>query len=330
MNLIRSRMASFLKYCATVLLSAALMSGMSSCIFEYGDDCPDRLVVTVLNDWTAAPTAAPGGMAYIFMPADGSAPWRYDFPGRDAGAVLLPPGQYSFLSFNDDTYNIRFHDEAGYDGYEFYTVSGELPAGVTATEPVLSCPDMMWGCAYGCVEVGYEALSYVPVATPEGHERSVVSTRFELLALQRPLTARYRFRITDISNLEGVRSMSASLSGMAGSLYPATGRKGNYPSTLALKAARTADDAVGGDFFTFGIPANPSARNVLSLMVVLTDGRGYCYDFDVTEQVRRAPDPMDVTLLISGLVIEPSESDEPSGFDVSVDGWETVVVNYTD
>ena len=34
--------------------------------------------------------------------------------------------------------------------------------------------------------------------------------------------------------------------------------------------------------------------------------------------------------IISGLVIEPSESDEPSGFDVSVDGWETVVVNYTD
>ncbi len=47
-------------------------------------------------------------MAFYFLPEDGSARGVSDFP--DGGwMVNMPQGRYSMLSFNDDTYNVRFH-----------------------------------------------------------------------------------------------------------------------------------------------------------------------------------------------------------------------------
>ena len=61
--------------------------------------------------------------------------------------------------------------------------------------------------------------------------------------------------------------------------------------------------------------------------MVIKDGRRFCYEFDVTDQVRTAPDPMEVLLTVRGLTIDKSDTGDGTGFDVSVDGWQTVTVN---
>ena len=66
--------------------------------------------------------------------------------------------------------------------------------------------------------------------------------------------------------------------------------------------------------------------NILSLFVVIKDGRRFCYQFIVTNQVRTAPNPMNVSLIVKGLTLEKPEAGHGTGFDVAVDGWETVVV----
>lgn len=102
------------------LMAQALSLVHTSCVYEY-DDCPDDLQLQIVSDWSEAPNASPEGMAYIFLPEDGSVPWRFDFPGRTAGKVNLPLGAYRFISYNDDTANVIFSEESGYDAYEAYT-----------------------------------------------------------------------------------------------------------------------------------------------------------------------------------------------------------------
>lgn len=321
-----------------IAVTLSLGATATSCIFEDDCDCPNMLPFTIENDWKACSDASPEGMAYIFFPDDGSEPWRYDFAGRDAGKVNIQIGQYKFLSFNDDTYNVLFRNENRYDSYEAYTSARELLGSIpqeqrgkslphNTCETTVDCPDMMWSCAYCDFSLGYDGVRFAPFATPQPNSIMKYSPYFMLTAIQRPLTARYTFRIEDIENLEGVKSMSAALSGMAGAMMLASGIKEDYPSTLTLKVSVINSTAVGGNFCTFGIPDDPSADNILSLFVVINDGRRFCYQFVVTDQVRTAPDPLNVNLIVRGLTLEKPETGGDTGFDVAVDGWETVVVN---
>lgn len=314
-------------------LAQVLSLAVTSCVYDR-EDCPENLSLDIVSDWQLAPDASPGGMAYIFFPYDGSVPWRFDFIGNLAGKVTLPVGTYSFLSYNDDTASVIFSEDSGYDGYEATTADADSPDaschGERSGDRVLRTPDMLWGCAYGYVDLWYDGLRHTVLGTDKSDSGSVFSPGFILTALQRPLTAHYTFRIEDVRNLSGVRSMSATLSGMAGSLSLASGVKGRYPSTLLLKVKGLDSETVGGDFYTFGIPSEPDAPNILSLYVVIKDGRRFCYKFDVSPQVRNAPDPMEVTLILRGLTIEPPSEGDETGFDITVDGWETVIVNIKD
>lgn len=324
-----------------VAVSFFLGAAASSCILEDEGNCLDRFPFTIENDWHACPDAAPEGMAYIFFPDDGSEPWRFDFAGRDAGQVNMAVGKYKFLSYNDDTYNVLFRDNEGYDSYEAYTSEKDLLGSIpkeqrgessprSSGERTVGCPDMMWACAYYNFNLWYDGVRYVPFATVRPEAAVKYSPDFVLTAVQRPLTARYTFRIEDIENLSGVKSMSAALSGMAGGMLLASGKKKYYPSTLALKASIIDSATAGGEFHTFGIPDDPSADNILSLFVVIKDGRRFCYQFVITDQVRSAPDPMNVCLIVKGLKLEKPATGGGTGFEVAVDGWETIIVNISD
>lgn len=303
------------------LLAFAL--GVYSCIYEY-DDCPKEQNFSIVNDWTFARDAHPEGMAYIFFHKCSEEQWRFDFPGMSAGAVMLPFGEYSFLSFNDDTCSVRFHDSGGFDEYVAYTDEADrtafndaglfkahaLPDNVSSeAELLMECPDMMWGCAY---------RNLLPK----------LSTDMILTVFQRQLTSRYSYVITDVVNLDGVRALSAVFSGLAGSLNLATGIKSIYPVMLPSRAYASDDTTIKGEFVTFGLPEHPDANNILSLFVLLKDGRKFMYQFDVTDNVRSAPDPFNVSVRINGLRLEESKEDVGEGaFDVNVDDWITIRIN---
>lgn len=320
-------------------VAAAFCCCAASCIYDY-DNCPPALDLTIIGDWSHAPEANPEGMAYIFFPEDGEAAWRFDFPGMEAGTVELGVGDYRFLCFNDDTYNVRFRGEDSYDDYEAYTSETDLvslPDGEGAGrspqrqagggERVVRAPDMMWGCAYGNFRLWYDGVKYTLSPWPEDESEPVFSGERVLTALLRPLTAHYSCRMEDVENLDGVRWLGAAFSGVAGSLKLASGIKGDYPATVTFNAFKAGATLISGDFFTFGVPDAPDAPNTLYLFVVLKDGRRFSYEFNVTEQVREAPDPMNVTVIVKGLKLEESGTDDGGAFDVSVDGWTTVTIN---
>lgn len=324
------------------MISAALTlasgCGLSACIYEGEDRCPDKIPFTIAPDWSEAPNASPEGMAYIFFPADGSPLWRFDFPGRAGGQVSMNAGDYCFLSYNDDTYNIIFRGDNRYYTCEAYTPAADLLGGIPASlwgrqlpdskdEKVVESPDMLWGCAYCNFSLQFDGVRYNPSPVDAGDTETEFSPEAVLTALQRPLTAHYSYRIENVENLSGVKSMSAALSGMAGSMFLASRKQSSYPSTISVKASAGDATTIAGTFNTFGIPPKPSAGNILRLFVVIKDNRRFCYEFDVTDQIRSAPDPMNVSLLLRGLTLEIPEDDDGTGFDVNVDGWTTVIVN---
>lgn len=300
---------------------------LASCglVYDYPGDCGD-INLSIVNDWSLAPGAAPDGMAYIFFKTDEAEPWRFDFPGTKAGKVMLPAGHFGFVSYNDDTYSV-FFDGGSYDSRRAFTHPARLPDDTGNGQEVVESPDMLWGCAYFSVMTGYDGLSYTPACSPDSGAVAVHSSSNVLTALQRQITPRYHLVVEDVENLDGVRRMSAALSGLADSYSFATGMRGPKAVTMPFGVAASDSTSIGGEFCTFGLPDGPSEANILYLFVTLTDGRKFTYRFDVTEQVRKAPEPMDVYIRLRGLRIEPSTQGPGGAFGVAVDGWITVDVN---
>ncbi|MDE7116854.1 MAG: DUF5119 domain-containing protein, partial [Muribaculaceae bacterium] len=113
----------------------------------------------VFSDWHECPDADPAGMAYMFFPVSGGEPWRFDFPGKEGGPVMLPDGEFHVLSFNDDTSRVLFGSEEDYSELYCYcretglfngisTADRGEAVGATVTEDgekVIEPPDEMWG-----------------------------------------------------------------------------------------------------------------------------------------------------------------------------------------
>lgn len=320
-----------------VVVIAFLFSGCSL-IYEHGE-CPPPASgdgnFHIDVDWKSAPDAMPDGLAYMFFPIDGTDVWRFDIPGRDGGDVDILNDDYRIVCMNDDTSDIMFKDEGSYY-FTCYCRAGGLYDGLGGTidnpigpsvadngEPVEICPDMMWcGSVWEMDLIAQgEWVTY-----DKGGEHVFQDVRGITLC-PRPAVADYRFVIKDVSNLSGVKRMCASISGMASEMCPATLEHGVRCATLPLKANISGDDCVEGSFLTFGLPENPVSANILTLYVWLTDGTKLRYGFDVTEQARNAENPMNVTLVVGGIELPPSNPiGGDGGLDVSIDGWITEII----
>lgn len=306
-----------------------LLCCFTSCglIYDKLEPCGD-IEVTIVNDWSLNPEVKPEGMSYLFYEESLNDLWRFDFPGTQAGQVMLAEGHYRFVCFNDDSYNTYLSG----DTYSTLKVSAwetRLPYDIGNGEKSVESPDMLSGCTYSCVRITSEGLTYVPSHREDNDCSYVTSPDNVLTAYIRQITPRYRLQIDDVENLSGVRSMSCALSGMSDSYIFSEDRSGESPVTMAFGVAAIGNSAIGGQFCTFGLPCGSCARNILYLFVTLKDGRAFVYRFDVTEQVREAPDPMSVLIKLRGLVLDAPDT-TGGGFDVNVDGWITVDVNIDD
>lgn len=322
----------------SILIAATSGMAMNGCIYDDLKPClGEEVDITIVNDWALAPDANPEGIAYTFYIDGVKDHWRFDFPGREAGKVILPTGDYRFLMYNDDTSGVRF--ESGDDGTMVATSRpGHILEGlpgwsasdtITYTrEKVLICPDMMWSGSYSDVIVTYDQLTYSD-STATYTSRLSESNPMQLVTKPRQIVATYSYDIINVENLSGVKRMCAAMSGLAASLCVNNGLRSSQPVTLPVKAVKSSDSSIFGKFFTFGLPRAARAPNLLYLFVWLTDGRQYVYEFDVTEQVVKAPDHLNVHVVVDSLSLPESIPGESVGtFDPSVDGWTHVVVNF--
>jgi len=320
---------------------------MPSCVYDYEGDCEGDyyMRLTILNNWSPPPAVLPEGMAYFFFPQSGGEPWRFDIPGADGGDVKIPNGSYRFIALNDDFTSVVIKGEDSYEEMAVTTIAGDLFAGADAAvsaaearptrsseldmQEVRMCPDMMWSDAIPSVVVGLDGLDCTIRRIPGGAEETISSHHMLLPTTLRPIVSTYHFTITGVLHLEGVKRIGGALSGLAASVNLADCSRSSEFVTVPTGVRRLDDTTLGGEFLTFGLPSATGVKNVLSLFVWLTDGRRINYEFDVTHQAVAAPDPMNVWIRIDGLDIPESEPSS-GAFDVSVDTWNTIVINIHD
>lgn len=316
--------------CKTYLIPAValLIATTSSCIFEKEPFCPeDGVEFTIVNDWINSPDAAPEGMAYLFFRTDVSAPWRFDFPGREAGKVSLQPGDYRFVMYNDDTSGIIF--TASPEGMPFATTAADSIRIDGRSIEARKSPDMMWNCSIADVRVDFDGIEYSSDSNNAAVLTRCDKNRYTLLTYPRQITPVYTVRVLHVENLHGVAAMKGTISGMASgiNLYGGTTSADAVSVAFVLRIAR--DSTVTAGFNTFGLPSSGAVTNELHLYFMLSDARIEDRSYDVTAMVAAASDPMHVEIVIDSIRLPYAPPfTEGGGFSPMVEGWTTVEVNY--
>ncbi|MDE6536213.1 MAG: DUF5119 domain-containing protein [Muribaculaceae bacterium] len=277
--------------------------------------------VRVVFDWRNAPGAAPQSMEAFFFDSEAAdEPVRFQFAGRDGGYVHIPAGVYSVIGQNSDNtdwaYRRNDHDP---NLFEIYTGDASrldalglnartLPRARGAEdERMAQAPGLLYGNRQDNISLQVSSLEQKVTLFPE------------------EVTCHYTVEVRDVENIQNLAdaSLDATLSGMAEGYLQGQGCATRTPVTMPFTLSENrSDKTLAGHFLTFG--ECPEANHVHSLIVymVFSDGTKRYQTFDVTDQVRNAPDPKNVHIIVSGLNI-PRTIDSGGGFRPDVDPWES-------
>ncbi len=278
--------------------------------------------VRVAFDWRNAPEAAPQSMEAIFFDAQGAAePVRFQFAGRDGGSVHIPAGTYSVIGQNSDNTDwAHRRNEQDPNLFEIYTPDASRLDALGLNARTLPR-------ARGAEEERMAQSPGGPLYGDRQDDQTLEMTPREQTVTLYPqeVTCHYSVEVRDVENIQNLAdaSLDATLSGLAEGYYQGQGKPTETPVTMpfTLSENRT-DKTLTGNFLTFGEPSGANHAHSLIVYMVFTDGTKRYQTFDVTDQVRQAPDPRNVHIIVSGLNI-PRTIDAGGGFRPDVDPWES-------
>ena len=253
--------------------------------------------------------------------------------GDERGDGGNPVGRYQVLYYNNDYEVVQFRGVGDFWQQECYTREGSLFEPVfgnasysaprakgTEEERVVITPEMMWGDHAMNVDIRERGLSYWFVRDGETERTTIERDELRLTLMPHEQICRYTYEIRNVKNVGYVTQMSASLSGMSGSVFCAAEQVEDEAVTLPFEASFDEQTHIVGGFHTFGHHPENDERHKLALYVWLNDGSKWLYTFDVTGQVDEAPDKRRVHIVIDELSL-PEPIGDDSGFQPTVDGW---------
>lgn len=283
--------------------------------------------VKVVYDWTEAPDADPESMTVVFFRSDGEKqePINVTFPGRKGGVLRLPPASYHAISHNSDIYLwAHFRGTENIDDYELYTEEVEylsvigvdvrrIPRSPSSrSERIAMTPQMIWN----------DPLRDINIDPNPKDSIKIVFTPEEAICY-------YDVTIINVKNLQYLNDsrIDAMISGMAEGFRHGSHSPNSTPVTMAFTLYSTLRDnapanTLKSSFYTFGEPTGESPDHIVSIYVLFEDGSAGSYHYDVTDQVREAPDPKHVHILIDGLTL-PKPIVNGGGLHPTVSEWVT-------
>lgn len=299
-----------------------------------------RSRVIVKYDWREAPEASPSGMCVFFYSLDDpNEYYRFDFDNIIGGEIEIPTGRYELITYNNDTELVRFSGSNVFESHMAYTRTGDILEplygnGISSStetdngEGVVITPDSLWGCHTGEVVVTQHSVTYTYSSyddTRADNQTENESDDQVITLYPHDMLCHYSYEVRNVENVEYISKISASLSGMSGSMTLADEKLDTAPVTLPLNAtvdAKTKE--ITGKFLTFGHNAPSGTKHKMTFYVVMTDGSKYVVkdlpNLDVTSQVDDAPDRRHVHIIIDGLKL-PHPGVEDNGWLPTVDDW---------
>lgn len=279
--------------------------------------------IEIAFDWSKAPEAQPASVvAYLFPVTEEYAPLRYNFSGYLGGAANVPSGEFVGIGMNsDNTYWAHFRNTADHEQFEVYTNDlSTLTALGLETRAIPRSPenetermaeaaaDMMWTDRENGISIDPYKEGQVITFYPE------------------EITCHYTVTINNIENIEYLKgaSIDATLSGLSESYFPGQRKTSFTPVTMPVVLSQIkGKNSVEGRFINFGNSADPTRKNILTVYLVFDDHTGSYATYDVTDQVREAPDPHHVNIVVDGLKL-PKPISSGSGFMPNVNEWNSV------
>lgn len=278
--------------------------------------------VEVRFDWSRVQDQHVAGMTTYFYPIDnGSSPVRRDFKEPAGGTISLREGRYRVVAFNNSSAILQHRGEERYETLESFTRnSNQLTGALLAQGP----PSWDEGKTFRLQpEPFYAGRVTETRITPQadGTPRQVITIVME------PRYREVRIRLTNVQGLQGVHGISASMGGAVSGYLIGIDKwaKGSIHHPVVMKWD---DHKVSGDLIVYElIPKADGGRQELTLYIVMTDGKGYTYDFDVTDQVEsQKGEPVVYVTLDKEIKLPRTDEAAHGGLDVTVESWERMYV----
>lgn len=304
---------------AGVMLLVILTDLLGSCRHRefLWEEPSARVPVSVEFDWSSDSTASPASMTVLLFRQGVSTPLIYDFKGHDGGRIMLMPGIYSAVCHNGDS------DRHGYVGSESFENFGlrlndnhnagtrygySLAQIRSGDERIAHTPDSMWVAA-------------IPSFNLAAGEGGIL--RFEM----QPVVIHYTFIIHNPVNFTKAISVSATLSGMSGTVHPGLGVTGDETVTHFFEMTPTEDGGLYGEFLSFGHCGGRDLNSrdddigthILVIHATLNNGRKWSSTHDVTDRIHRYAPGVDCVVRLDSLVFPPPTGS--GGWSPSVGDW---------
>lgn len=274
--------------------------------------------LTVAFGWDNAPDAQVEGMTLFFFPQNNSGKmWRFDISGMAGGAVELPYGKYRMIAVNNDLPGVRF---SGFDSFDTFAAEARS-AGV---DSLLSPTGVLYRSVVTDIDFTPCGVTY---ADSEGCDKEC--PRSVIRCSPDTASTLYNIHIGAANGLEGARSVSARLCGVALFLTLCDDALCTSAGAVQASLIETATYPLAGTTSGFG-PATGADCMTLWITVLKHDGTAYTKSFDVTDQVMNSAAIHSVDIYIDEIDVPDDggdESGEDVGMDVGVDGWTVIEID---
>jgi len=308
----------------TLLITSALLAG---CVTER-DEEPNQeptVVDTKLSvqfNWSGVDvTTKPASMSLALF-VDGAQPVQSAFQGNSGGTVSVLPNTYKLIAFNDDTESLFTRGDS-WDEFEIYaqptTLSNytrmfsstrSIPyARGTEDQTVVLQPNELWTSAVGSTAVVSDKTNQVSMSMQSA-------------------TVKHQFKVNNVQNLEYVKEVVATISGMSGSWFPA-GRKASTSSCIVPFQMSSDGTSLKGEVCSFGVSQKSESdseaeKNMLTIYAEMKDGSKVYYVSDVTKMVTES-EKSETPVVIEELPL-PLPVTEGGGMQLSVDKWTEIFI----
>jgi len=247
-------------------------------------------------------------MALYVYPKDGSERKRIDFVGTSGGIIELMSGDYDFLCLNSDTETLLYEGTDSHKTFNVYTREAHPLSGmeVRAGDFDLSESYENIKRAEGTEDerVSREAEDAYGHAVEDVYVHGDPGVMQVVTLYPKNLTIHIHVVIEDVGCLETVQKISGTISGLAGKVAVADAKRIGEHNIVPFSLLQTDDTTLEGHFIAFGHCTDDTRKDhKLAVYVVTEEDDHRFFEFDVSDQIEKAPNQRYIVVNVKGLDI---------------------------
>lgn len=306
-----------------IALISVLTIIMSSCQHkELCYDHPHSGTLNVVIDWSKAPLATPATMELLLFPKNGGPALYHQFANRNGGSLKVPSGVYRAICLNPGEGANRYSSLN--TSFEDFRV---LTRPVSDEEALVQMRSLLSANVPNATNHDDESTILEPDTLYSSHLDDeilvVANCNRTVIFYPERRTPHYTVILKNVRNLKYTKGRMASVSDLSCGYMVGLDRPIDSGHTQFFTLGMVDETTLQGTLTVFGHRHDQEAHHFLSIYFTLLDGRGICYNFDITRQIctPELEGEMDVTIVIDMGVEIPKPIVNGSGFHPTVDDW---------